>query len=107
MDGFIERRALWKKIALIQERRERDGQLLLAKAIDLVIRLVENFPAADVAPVVHGKWKIVNVSNVTDGKGVPAKVVHCSNCGFTWSNIAVALKHFKGCPNCLARMDGE
>lgn len=77
------------------------------KNVDIAYDMADSIPAADVAPVVHGKWKIVNVSNVTDGKGVPVKVVHCSNCGFTWSNIAVALKHFKGCPNCLARMDGE
>lgn len=64
-------------------------------------------PAADVAPVVHAKWQIVPVINVSDGSGNPVKIAHCSNCGFTWSDVAVALKHFKGCPRCFARMDGE
>lgn len=50
-------------------------------------------PAADVAPVVHGRW----VDN-----GIPGSMLSgCSVCGFTCGAYS-----FFYCPNCGARMDG-
>ena len=55
---------------------------------------VDDFPAADVAPVVHGRW----VDN-----GIPESMLSgCSVCGFTCGAYS-----FNYCPNCGARMDGE
>ena len=51
---------------------------------------VEDAPAADVAPVVHGRWITTN-DNWT----------FCSECKTLGS------PQWKGCPVCLARMDGE
>lgn len=48
---------------------------------------------ADVAPVVHGRW-------IVRHKGMN-NWVDCSECG------TVGSPHWKGCPVCLARMDGE
>lgn len=51
-------------------------------------------PAADVAPVVHGRW----VDN-----GIPGSMLNgCSVCGFTCGAYS-----FFYCPHCGARMDGE
>ena len=58
--------------------------------------LAEDFysiPAADVAPVVHGRW----IDN-----GIPDSILSgCSVCGFT-----CGASSFPYCPNCGAKMDG-
>lgn len=65
-------------------------------------------PAADVRPVVHGKW--------IDSKGNPAKWddmnncpinAYCSICGdwLTASDEYPAVGHY--CPNCGAKMEGK
>lgn len=56
--------------------------------------LLEELPAADVAPVVHGRW----VDN-----GIPGSMLNgCSVCGFTCGAYS-----FFYWPHCGARMDGE
>lgn len=100
MAEHIERRALWKRIAYIQERRERDGQLLLAKALDIVIRLVESAPAADVAPVVHAHW-VDDRDGIDIAFGECDPDCHCSACGNRSD------RYFKYCPQCGAKMDQE
>lgn len=64
----------------------------LLASIDLI-------PAADVAPVVHGRF-------VHDGPRFVGGVDwwHCSNCGGLASG---AETRFDYCPHCGARMDGE
>lgn len=55
--------------------------------------LVEEFPAADVQPVVHGKW-------VND--------IQCSNCGWYMEDdvtISPMMVFFDYCPHCGAKMD--
>ena len=52
---------------------------------------IEALPAADVAPVVHGRW-------VFGGDGC----VICSKCNEEESND----NHRNFCPNCGAKMDG-
>ena len=67
------------------------------------IELIKETPAADVAPVVHGCWKVgfTDKENKTTG-------VECSEC-----NAYFELELFdfglcyNYCPNCGARMDGE
>ena len=55
---------------------------------------VAEFPSADVAPVVHGKWKYT----VTG-------YLYCSNCD--WMPEEDEMLHTDYyCPNCGARMDG-
>ena len=61
--------------------------------------IIADFPAADVAPVVHGRF-------VHDGtrfaKGVDWW--HCSSCGRLASGVET---RFDYCPWCGARMDGD
>ena len=54
---------------------------------------IERLPAADVAPVVHGKW---------GDNGIAGSIlVKCSVCGFD-----CGANSFSYCPNCGAKMDG-
>lgn len=63
-------------------------------AYSVALREIRNAPAADVAPVVHGKWKYYHKQN---------KAV-CTRCSFERDldeNFGSAIS----CPNCGARMD--
>ena len=66
------------------------------------VRLVNAVPAADVAPVVHGRW-------VEKEEPYFDVIFACSACGeefcFIEGNPSDNL--YKYCPNCGARMDGE
>lgn len=57
------------------------------------INMIEDAPAADVAPVVHGRWV---------GYQTPP-IICCSNCD--WAT-GIEEKNFQHCPNCGAKMDG-
>ena len=73
--------------------------------IDLITRRYENpeickaeinaIPAADVAPVVHGRWKYYH----KQGKAV------CTNCSFE-RGVDDNFGRAVACPNCGAKMDG-
>lgn len=56
------------------------------------LKIIQNIPAADVAPVVHGRW----VDSKLDG--VPS---HCSECNYPIGRFYKT--HF--CPNCGAKME--
>ena len=63
--------------------------------------LINAFPAADVAPVVHGKW-IVRF----DGP-YKRRRCYCSHCGKHNGVGGIAKNQEKPyCPNCGAKMDG-
>ena len=61
-------------------------------------RRLKRFPAADVRPVVRGKWECA------DDEDFSQPHVRCSNCGeyyFAW------YRKFPFCPNCGADMRGK
>lgn len=63
---------------------------------------IRKLPAADVAPVVHGRW--LTWEEMFPGKTPKKKNnlgVFCSSCKNHADNM------FASCPNCGARMDGE
>ena len=60
---------------------------------DDVVSSIENAPAADVVPVVHGRW----LDN--------DDYMFCSNCGMQWNYCDNDTQDFNCCPNCGARMD--
>lgn len=86
MAEYIEREA-------VLEKAEYDGNYRLIVPADTV----KSLPAADVAPVVHGRWR-----NTVDCDW------ECSRCGMDWyfyeENPIEMGVHY--CPNCGARMDG-
>ena len=58
---------------------------------------IENFPNADVVPVVHGRWE-----EASDGDGIV-----CPFCRTDFCTIIYDTEYFNYCPNCGAKMDGE
>lgn len=63
----------------------------------VVLRMIDDAPAADVAPVVHAEWVVCG-----DGNNVPWM---CSHCGKTTAHKYKVI-YGKYCPNCGAKMDG-
>lgn len=91
MAEYIDREALYEKAYWHGEHPDvgnpfPDG----VDAID--IKDVDAIPAADVAPVVHGKWG--------DNRIAGSMLVKCSVCGFD-----CGANSFSYCPNCGAKMD--
>lgn len=61
-----------------------------------IFDIISEIPAADVAPVVHGRW-------VTHYRsGTPVAEGYISTCCDMWNN-----RKSDYCPNCGAKMDGE
>ena len=94
MNEYIEREALYEKAYWHGEHPDvgnpfPDG----VDAID--IKDVDAIPAADVAPVRHGKWEIVVGSN---GK----EYMVCTCCRVSQDLTGV----FTYCPNCGSKMYG-
>ena len=60
------------------------------------IDMIDDFPAADVAPVVHGRWE-----------WDPEDIYRCSNCAEK-SHVKEVMGHpdWGYCPSCGAKMDG-
>ena len=57
------------------------------------INAVEDVNAVDAAPVVHGKWEVIENCGIT----------RCLACKWNFKGYI----EYKYCPNCGARMDGE
>ena len=69
-------------------------------ACDYIRSRLESLPAADVAPVRHGKWKVPVFTEMDEWFDSRVK---CSVCG----GIEAAFARWKFCPNCGCRMDLE
>ena len=91
MDEYIKRESFMKRFC---ERCNEEMSEIPCEPSDCFAReVIKTFPAADVAPVRHGKW----IDN-----GIPDSILNgCSVCGFTCGSSS-----FFYCPNCGARMDG-
>ena len=84
------------KQAAIDATKE-DGKKIQTVAIR-IMHDIKALPAADVAPVVHGKW-------MKEDRGRVEYCAVCDQCGFDW--MWSDRGYFKFCPNCGAKMDGE
>jgi len=84
MADYIEREALYEKAYWHGETPDVENPY--SEGVEAVdVSDIDNIPAADVAPVVHGRW--VDVT--------------CTNCG------QVDFSKPNYCPNCGAKMDLE
>ena len=86
MDEYIDRNKVYELI----------GQTGVAK---IHVSDIDVIPAADVAPVVHGRWVHEHIS------GGYAWVM-CSECEAVIHKILIN-KRLNYCPNCGAKMDGR
>ena len=59
------------------------------------IYMIEDMPAADVAPVRHGRWE-----EASDGDGIV-----CPFCRTDFCTIIYDTEYFNYCPHCGAKMD--
>ena len=88
MAEYIEREA-------IIQAAEYDSNFNLV----VPVKSIQRFPAADVAPVRHGRW----IDAYPDIEPNPMFMYGiCSECGFK-QGIS---KYLKYCPDCGCRMDG-
>lgn len=95
MAEYIDREKLLERMKYYFEHTGGDAHYTYGVAM----REIENAPAEDVVPVVHGAWKVtaLKISPALIRTGSP----HCSVCGKS-SPCRTAF-----CPNCFAKMDGE
>lgn len=63
---------------------------------------IEILPAADVAPVVHGRWDDSGRYTFPGG----STTVRCTNCGCALTESEYHLNNWNYCPVCGAKMDG-
>ena len=89
MRDYIEREAA--QSAVWEEDNQTD-----------MILAIGSLPAADVAPVRHGRWIHPHWRN-------SVSAADCSECGAEAQHIEYrgVQKHYKICPSCGARMDKE
>lgn len=94
MAEYIERGALMQFPIRRDHYDRKNGNEHFINGIESVLEYAENLPAADVAPVVHGRWNNMD--------GYKTRKV-CSECGW---DVPEYGKFYSYCPNCGAKMDG-
>ena len=101
MDEFISREATIKRIKEVYcvGCNSYHGVRCRACGTGDAIDMIEDAPAADVVPVVHGRWLYNSYPTVWYGSGEPPELV-CSECEERAYNT------YNYCPNCGAKMDG-
>ena len=94
MAEYIEFEATKQAIDRIRSVYHRARNFNAVSVIDNVFGEIKEIPAADVAPVVHGKWD-------ASSDGITPV---CSVCGHTHKCFNRTPNY---CPNCGAKMDEE
>ena len=106
MTEYIERKATIKRIEAVYctDCNSYNGVRCRACGTGDAIDIIEDAPAADVAPVVHGRW----ISWEKAGNYVPSPDRHeCSVCHDAAQVLVNGLELLSDyCPNCGAKMDG-
>ena len=97
MAEYIERGTLMRRIKEIHcaECDSYHGVRCRACWVDDTLGYIDSEPAADVAPVRHGRWIAIKVPNEWD-KG------QCSECRLIFNSSVWGTNY---CPNCGAKMD--
>lgn len=93
MDEFISREAAIRVV---------NGQSSLTMTRSSLIDSISKLPAADVVPVVHGRWDDSGRYTFTGG----STAVRCTNCGCALTVSEYHLNNWNYCPVCGAKMDG-
>lgn len=99
MDEYIEREALITKFKKMELGEHGLVERLFA---DGVYAVIAAFPAADVAPVVHGRWIHSRYEDCSE----QFELVKCSQCNHEAYAMAFYVRGGNYCPACGAKMDG-
>ena len=91
MDEYIKRKEIRKAYEKLARSYMHGEPYIADWKFD---EMIEELPAADVAPVRHGVWIEYQIP----------PIICCSNCD--WATD-VKEKNFNYCPNCGAKMDGD
>ena len=95
MDEYIKRDGVLRKFN-IDDMMNVNGTLI---SLQDACETISNFPASDVAPVLHGMWEYDEPTINTYG------MVKCTVCNW-WSIDPYVSIVYHYCPNCGAKMDG-
>ena len=107
MSDYIDRQEVIKKLNELDSRLMRGHYADECAGVTMANAIVQSVPAADVVPVVHGRW--LNFYN-------DFSCAECDRCGTTfevtdsesneglWNAFKLSYNY---CPNCGAKMDGE
>lgn len=94
MAEYIERGALMQFPIRRDHYDRKNGNKHFINGIESVLEYAENLPAADVAPVVHGKDL------------AQPSLFHCSVCGCMDSDTYTCdVREYRFCPACGAKID--
>ena len=77
----------------LKEHIKKTESELMLGALSTFLRVLDITPTADVAPVRHGRWEVVDAEE--------PRRYGCSAC----KRLSWHMDNY--CPNCGARMDGE
>ena len=105
MAEYIEREAVVRELNKTYDNMNAMGAQFYGGFMNAVYR-IKDFPAADVAPVRHGRWERIGIKG---RKGLPIYPC-CSACGTVSAAFRSEWEGLRGpwnyCPNCGCRMDG-
>ena len=104
MDEYIRREATIKRIKEVYcvGCNSYHGVRCRACGTGDAIDIIDDFPAADVAPVVHGRWIHSRYEDCSE----QFELVKCSQCNHEAYAMAFYVRGGNYCPNCGAKMDG-
>lgn len=99
MAEYIAREVL---LAQLRAMESYNVSPMYRRGYDDCVATVLNAPAADVAPVLHGRWDDSGRYTFPSGNAA----VRCTNCGCALTESEYHLNNWNYCPVCGAEMDG-
>ena len=99
MDEYIERSA---GVSILRAKANMAVLMDAAPYFEKAAQMLEKLPAADVAPVVHGRWDDSGRYTFPGG----GTAVRCTECGYALTESEYRLNNWNYCPVCGAKMDG-
>ena len=104
MAEYIEREALRQEIDRIYQKHfAKSREKFVQDVFKAFFKRIDKAPAADVAPVVHGRWDDSGRYQFPSG----AKAIRCSICGCALNESEYRLFNWNYCPVCGAKMELE
>lgn len=97
MDEYIQRSYI-RKMAMFEMAYTMETETDAA----VVLRMIDDAPATDVAPVVHARWIHSRYEDCSE----QFELVKCSQCNHEAYAMAFYVRGGNYCPNCGAKMDG-